>query len=222
MVIERTVSTQLLRRAYDAWSLCYDRVAPLEHGPRLEALQLAAPQPGERILDLGCGTGAVLAYFRHAAGPTATVVGCDLSFAMLRRGAGLRLQADARHLPFAPHSFDLVFSAFVLDLLPLADIPAAMREIYRVLRPAGRAVLLNMTKRDPSRWLLMERIYQLLPRFLVAYLLGACRPVYLLDFARDAGFIDVERRLLPASLPSEVILARRPSHSLPPAPASSP
>ncbi|MCC6590978.1 MAG: class I SAM-dependent methyltransferase [Bryobacterales bacterium] len=209
MVIEHTISTKLLRRAYDVWSHCYDWVAPLEHGPRLEALAMAGLQPGERVADIGCGPGRVAKRMREMVGPEGFVVGIDLSHQMLRRGSGCRLEADTRQLPVANGSFDVVFSAYVLDLLPLADIPATLREIHRILRPGGRAVLLNMTKRDPSRWQLMERVYQSLPRFVVAYLLGACRPVYLLGMTKDAGFQNVERRLLRGPMPSEVVTALR-------------
>ncbi len=210
MVVEQTVSTRLLRRAYDVWSHCYDWVAPLEHGPRLEALGLAQVQPGERVLDLGCATGAILARLQSATGPQGLAVGLDLSQKMLRRARGIRLQADIRQLPLRDAGFDVVFSSYVLDLLPLADMPAAMDEIFRILRPGGRAVLLNMTKRDPSRWIFMEQVYRRLPRFLVAYLLGACRPVYLLDYARQAGFAQVDRRIILGPMPSEVVLAIRP------------
>lgn len=211
MVVENTVGTRLLRRAYDVWSHCYDWVAPLEHGPRLEALSLAQVQPDERVLDLGCATGGILTRLRAATGPSGMAVGLDLSRKMLQRAQGARLQADVRQLPLRDASFDVVFSAYVIDLLPLRDIPTAMDEIYRILRPGGRVVLLNMTKRDPSRWMFMEQVYRRLPRFLVAYLLGACRPVYLLDFARQAGFAQVDRRIVMGPMPSEVVLATRPA-----------
>lgn len=214
MVIEQTISTKLLRRAYDVWSHCYDWVAPLEHGPRLEALAMTGLQRGERVADVGCGTGAVAKRMREMVGPEGFVVSLDLSHQMLRAGAGNRVEADTRQLPVADAAFDVVFSAYVLDLLPLADIPAALRELHRALRPGGRIVLLNMTKRDPSRWELMERVYQWLPRFVVAYLLGACRPVYLLGMTRDSGFEQVERRLLRGPMPSEVVTAVRAYHNL--------
>lgn len=211
MVLENTVSTRLLRRAYDVWSYCYDWVAPLEHGPRIEALSLAQVRPGEHVLDLGCATGGILTRLQSATGAQGLAVGVDLSAKMLRRARGIRVQADVRHLPLRDSGLDVVFSSYLLDLLPLADIPAAMSEIYRVLRPGGRVVLLNMTKRDPSGWLFMEKVYRRLPRFLVAYLLGACRPVYLLDFARQAGFAQVDRRIVMGPMPSEVVLATRPA-----------
>ena len=164
---------------------------------------------GERVVDIGCGTGAVAKRMREVVGPQGFVVSIDLSHQMLRHGSGPRVEADTRQLPVADASFDVVFSAYVLDLLPLAEIPAALLELHRVLRPGGRIVLLNMTKRDPSQWQMMERVYQSLPRFVVGYLLGACRPVYLLGMTKDAGFEQAERRLLRGPMPSEVVTAIR-------------
>ena len=209
MVIEHTTSTKLLRRAYDVWSHCYDWVAPLEHGPRLEALAMTQLQLGERVADIGCATGAMAKRMRELVGRDGFVVSIDLSHQMVRQAPGPRAEADTRQLPIADGSFEVVFSAYVLDLLPLKDIPLALRELHRVLRPGGRIVLLNMTKRDPSRWQAMEWLYQWLPRFVVAYLLGACRPVFLLEMTKDAGFRQVERRLLRGPMPSEVVTAVR-------------
>ena len=170
---------------------------------------MAGLKVGERVADIGCATGAVAKRVGQMVGPEGFVVSIDLSHQMLRHGSGPRVEADTRRLAIADGSFDVVFSAYVLDLLPLADIPAALRELHRVLRPGGRIVLLNMTKRDPSRWQLMERVYQWLPRFFVGYLLGACRPVYLLGMTKDAGFEQAERRLLRGPMPSEVVTAIR-------------
>jgi len=60
-VIEAAGTTQQIRRAYDLWSFVYGRVAgPLERGPRRRALELATILPGDRVLDVAVGTGAIL------------------------------------------------------------------------------------------------------------------------------------------------------------------
>ena len=97
---------------------------------------------GEVVLDAGCGTGWLAAGLRRAA-PHVQVLGVDLSEGMLGRaraaGAWPLLQADAQRLPFGDASVDLVVSRGVLHHLP--DVPAALAEWHRVLRPAGAVVV---------------------------------------------------------------------------------
>jgi ubiquinone/menaquinone biosynthesis C-methylase UbiE len=97
---------------------------------------------GEVVLDPGCGTGWQAAGLRRAA-PDVVVIGVDLSAGMLDRaraaGAWPLLQADAGRLPLAAGSVDLVVSRGVLHHLP--DVPAALAEWRRVLRPGGAVVV---------------------------------------------------------------------------------
>ena len=100
-------------------------------------LDLLAVRPGERVLDVGCGDGALTAKIEHAG---ATVVGLDPApdfvAAAVARGLDAR-QIDAQALPF-DGEFDAVFTNAVLHWIP--DLDAALRGIRRALRPAGRFV----------------------------------------------------------------------------------
>ncbi|HEU4365685.1 MAG TPA: methyltransferase domain-containing protein, partial [Candidatus Krumholzibacteria bacterium] len=133
-----------LRRAriYDDLAETYERVSlPVFFAaPGRVLAQRVAPAPGSRILDVGAGTGAVARAVRDRAGDGALVVVADASAAMLRmaRGAGLAdgIVAMLPDLPFAPESFDIVTSAFVMTHLDDAD--AAARDMKRVLRAGGR------------------------------------------------------------------------------------
>ena len=96
-------------------------------------------RPDARVLDLGCGTGAMSV----ALGSQCHVVSADLSPLALsysaRRGIKSLCAADAQRLPFADHSFDGVIALDILEHLP--DDAASAREICRVLKPGGRVVI---------------------------------------------------------------------------------
>lgn len=107
-----------------------------------DLLARAALKPGERLLDLACGTGIVA---RMAAGTGVSVIGADLNPGMLEvavdraEGTGIVFQqADAQDLPFHDSSFDVIICQQGLQFFP--DKARALAECFRVLRPGGRAV----------------------------------------------------------------------------------
>jgi len=110
----------------------YGVVNDLEFGAVAEAVL------GRDVLEIGCGTGLIL---ERTATVARRTTGIDLSAGMAGFSAthkGLTVaQASATHLPFADGSFDVVYSFKVLPHVP--DLAAALAEIRRVLRPAGRA-----------------------------------------------------------------------------------
>ncbi|KUN20316.1 ubiquinone biosynthesis methyltransferase UbiE [Streptomyces corchorusii] len=121
---------------------CDELFTTTEHRFLLEKIR-----PGERVLDIGCGTGRFTVPMAELG---AQVSGLDLSEAMLEVAAGkLRernLTADLRegdmaHMPFPDGSFDTVTSMLALMHLPLEDRPAVFAEVHRVLRPGGRMLL---------------------------------------------------------------------------------
>lgn len=104
--------------------------------------------PGDTVLDVGCGTGRALAPLRAAVGPHGTVLGADMTPAMLaqaaargRRSDGALLLADAARLPLRAGSADAVFAAGLLGHLPRPD--AGLRELARVVRPGGVLALFH-------------------------------------------------------------------------------
>ena len=101
-------------------------------------VELLAPQPGERILDLGCGDGVLSA---RLAALGCTVVGIDADPDMVRAAQALGVDArlaDGRHLPFAGE-FDAVFSNAALHWMN-DDPDAVIAGVARALRPGGRFV----------------------------------------------------------------------------------
>ncbi len=110
-------------------------------------VRMAAVQPGERALDLACGTGDIAARLRTAG---ADVVGIDLTPRMLALAAakpdlrGMRwVCADMLALPVADASQHVVTAGYGLRNVP--DLPRSLREIRRVLAPGGRCLSLDFT-----------------------------------------------------------------------------
>jgi len=109
------------------------------------AFAAAAPQPGEAVLDIGCGAGATSFELAHAVGAGGSVTGVDISAPLLgrarERAAALGLpvefrEADASRPTFAPHSFDLLYSRF--GVMFFDDPTAAFAELRKTLKPDGR------------------------------------------------------------------------------------
>lgn len=123
-------------------------MVPVLFGPSAERmLDAARPEPGERVLDVGCGTGIVARRAARRAG-TGRIVGLDASPGMLvvARAAAVREQqvidwreGRAEALPFPDGEFDLVLCQYALMFF--ADQAAALAEMRRVLAADGRAVL---------------------------------------------------------------------------------
>ena len=178
----------------------FDRVAPRydflnralsarrDVGWRRRAVALARLGPDERALDVGVGTGDLAFALLDASDPSASVVGVDLSEEMLRlareraavRGLGeLRrlAPASAHALPYPDASCDRVAAGFAVR--NFGDLPAGLREMRRVLRPGGRAVILELsTPPNPVvRGLFDLYFHGLSPR--LATLLGGDPDAYL-------------------------------------------
>jgi SAM-dependent methyltransferase len=115
----------------------YDKSARYVSDLGLPVVDLLAPQPGERILDLGCGDG-VLSMKLVELG--CTVVGVDSSLEMVNAARSLGLDArqiDAADLPFTDE-FDAVFSNAALHWMP--NPPRVILGVWRALKPGGRFV----------------------------------------------------------------------------------
>ena len=155
-------------------------------------------RPGERILDVGCGPGFYLAELVDEVGPDGALVGVDQSPQMLAL-AGRRLgerenvalqEGEAASLPVESEAFDAALCVQVLEYV--ADVPAALAELHRALRPGGRVLLWDIDwstvswhSADPNR---MRRALHAWDR----HLTHPALPRRLAAHLRAASFEDVE------------------------------
>jgi SAM-dependent methyltransferase len=149
-----------------AWARDLSYPAELERVPDAAAesfagvanpFSLGRLEPGERVLDLGCGAGTDSLVAAQMVGPTGHVTGIDMTTEMLAkaRGAAAELgianvefrEGEAEQLPFPDGSFDVVISNGVVDLIP--DKDAVFAELHRVLAPGGRIQIADVTIQRP-------------------------------------------------------------------------
>ncbi len=119
------------------------------------AIGMANIQPGQQVLDLAGGTGDLALLMAPKVGPQGRVVLSDINNAMIRTGRARLLdkgiagnveyvQADAERLPFPDNSFDCITMAF--GLRNVTHKQAALDAMYRVLKPAGRLLILEFSR----------------------------------------------------------------------------
>ena len=207
-----------IRAIYSRRSRIYSKtVAPLEFPNHLRAIEKAAIQPDERVLEVAVGPGLAMSQLASKVKPSTIVQGVDISAGMLAvarhtlQEAGITnvelSECSATSLHFPDETFDVLYNAYMLDLIPIAEMPVILNEFKRVLKPGGRMILLNMSKPNEQAKTMRERIYPLLPPKLALYVIGGCRPVLMEKPVRQAGFKNVSREFLAGNFPSEIVTA---------------
>jgi demethylmenaquinone methyltransferase/2-methoxy-6-polyprenyl-1,4-benzoquinol methylase len=144
------------------------------HMYRRQALQRIGLTAGMRVLDVGCGTGVIAQHAANIVGPQGSVVALDPSRGMLhaavRQRAPHAIQGLGECLPFADNSFDALTMGYALR--HVADLGQAFREYRRVLKPGGRALLLELVPPASRPFYMLFKLYM---KWVVPILTGFCR-----------------------------------------------
>ena len=163
------VENDFVTKVYEKLATVYDfTFGPVLHPGRVDAIERMGIRPGDRVLEVGVGTGINAALYPR----DCSVTGVDLSSPMLEKARervarkGVRnvrlLQMDAANLKFGDDTFDIVYAPYVISVVP--DPVAVTREMCRVCRPGGRIIILNHFR---SRNALMAWIERMISPFTV-------------------------------------------------------
>jgi len=161
-----------VQAAYGRWAPVYDGIfgACFRHGQR-RAVEVLRSAPGDRILEVGVGTGLALPFWHR----DARITGIDISDRMLRRAENVRHRRGLRHvelrlmdaqaMDFPDNHFDKIAAMYVVSVVP--SLPALLAEMRRVCKPGGRLAIVNHFAHPRP---LVRRAEQILGRY--AGLLG--------------------------------------------------
>ncbi len=170
-----------------------------------EILTLARLQPGENVLDVGCGTGSLAILAGQTAGAETAIHGIDPAIAMVERARQKAKQAAvevdfqpgaAEAIPFPDSTMDLVMNSLMIHHLPLDLRLAALREMYRVLKPGGRLLIVDF---EPPRAGLYRMVLDHLPGEMMSIDNTLIPPL-----VREAGFTDVTLNRMRIGLVSSI------------------
>ena len=202
------------RSSYNKLSRWYDLISgSSEKKYRDIGLQKLAARPGERILEIGFGTGHCILSLAKAVGDSGHVCGIDLSDGMLAitRGrverAGLQERVDlqtgdALTLPYEPGEFDGIFMSFTLELFDTPEIPLLLNQCWQVLKAGGRMAVVTLVKKPGMAVCIYEWFHEKMPSAV------DCRPILAQADLTAAGFnLDGVTALSMWGLPVEIILA---------------
>jgi demethylmenaquinone methyltransferase/2-methoxy-6-polyprenyl-1,4-benzoquinol methylase len=204
-----------VRSNYNRLSRFYDLFSSSEKQFTDLCLQMLNVGVGEKVLDVGFGTGHALVTMACSVGENGRVYGIDLSAGMYqvakvkisRAGLSNRIDlriGDAVNLPFEDNFLDAVFIGFTLELFDTPEIPLVLGECKRVLRNDGRLGVVALEKKDCRSVKIYDWFHTRIPSIV------DCRPIPLREIIETAGFEPVESREKTIwGLPVMMVIARR-------------
>jgi ubiquinone/menaquinone biosynthesis C-methylase UbiE len=206
------------KASYDRMSRFYDLLSGRSERKFIEVgLEMLDARRGDKVLEIGFGTGDALLSLARAVGNTGRVAGIDISSGMLKvaraklENSGLagRVEletGDAASLPYEEESFDAILMTFSLDLIDTPEIPVVLEECLRVLDGGGRICVVSVS--NMGKHGVMMRMYlwahEHMPKVV------DCRPIYTRRSLENVGFEVVEERMMSMwGLPVEIVLAEK-------------
>lgn len=215
-----TRSKKQARSAYNKLSRWYDLMSgDFERKPRNAAIHQLAPDTGEKILEIGCGTGHAMVKMAELVGRSGKIIGIDISNGMLNIAqARLRkmrvddqvklLCGDGIWLPFNTGCFDGILFSFTLELFDSPEIPLVLAECKRCLRTGGRISVVGLSRKHPN---FMTGLYEWLHRKVPLFF--DCRPIFVQQSLESTGFKIISANdLSMMGLKGELVLAESPSN----------
>lgn len=203
------------------WASYYDIVVRMvsfgkDKAIRKASAELAQINPGDKVLDVGCGTGDLTLEAKKLAGAAGRVYGIDASPNMIEqaRKKAARIGSDVtfqvgliENIDFPENQFDVVLSSLMMHHLPDGLKRAGLAEIYRVLKPGGRLLIVDM--QSTSSGLLGQRLTDFMIQIHGGHAAMQDNITKQISFVEAAGFSIAETEKINRQL--SYILARKPT-----------
>jgi len=211
-------SKEEAKNSYNKMSKWYDLLAGYsEKRFRDVGLQTLNIQEGEKVLEIGFGTGHCILSLARLVGDTGKTYGLDISEGMLkittsrikkaRLSENVDLQCgDALNLPYPKFYFDAVIMSFTLELFDTPEIPIVLEQCNRVLKKGGRICVAAMSKEEKQGPIvkLYEWLHERFPNYI------DCRPIFVRQSLESAHFKIINAIMMSFwGLDVEIILASK-------------
>jgi demethylmenaquinone methyltransferase/2-methoxy-6-polyprenyl-1,4-benzoquinol methylase len=210
-----TSSKGAVKANYNRMRRWYDIIAGSEKKFRDAGLRKLNVSCGEKILEIGFGTGLGLVTLAQAAGDTGKIYGIDLSDGMYEvthtriKKAGLLdkieiICQDAIPLPYESYFFDAVFMCFVLELFEASEVPLILNECHRVLRRQGRIGVVGLSEKPGVAVKIYKWMHEKFPSVV------DCHPISVGKIVEESHFLVTDSTLMSLwSLPVEIVIASK-------------